>query len=148
MAWSIESRVPFLDYRLVEFTFGLPDEMKLDAGRTKVVLREALREILPEPIQNRRDKMGFVTPEALWMRGPGADWFREGAEQTLEAAPGVFEPDRLRREVEDLITGTAPFSFFPWRVLCLGRWLAEAERVSPPFAPADLIPAEQGSAPV
>jgi len=145
MAWSIESRVPFLDYRLVEFTFGMPDEMKLDTGRTKVVLRTALRGIVPEPVRERRDKMGFVTPEALWLRGPGADWFREGTEQAIEAAPDVFEPDLLRREVETVIAGSAPFSFFPWRVVCLGRWLAGAERVSPPFVASDPITAEQGS---
>jgi asparagine synthase (glutamine-hydrolysing) len=145
MAWSIESRVPFLDYRLVELTFALPDEMKLDSGRTKVVLREALHGILPEPVRDRRDKMGFVTPEALWLRGPAADWFREGTDQALEAAPAVFEPDRLRREVDAVIAGSAPFSFLPWRVLCLGRWLATVERASAPSATAHPMTTEPGA---
>ena len=145
MAWSIESRVPFLDYRLVEFTVGVPDEMKLDNGRTKVVLREALRDILPDPVRDRRDKMGFVTPEALWLRGPAADWFREGTEHAIEAAPDVFEPDEVRREVEAIIAGSAPFSFFPWRMLCLGRWLGAAELVRPPLVTAHPMTEEQGS---
>jgi asparagine synthase (glutamine-hydrolysing) len=127
MAWSIESRVPFLDYRLVEFTTGIPDEMKLQSGRTKVVLRTALRDILPEPVRDRTDKMGFVTPEALWLRGPGADWFRECTELALQTAADIFEPDELRREVNGIIAGIIPFSFFPWRVLCLGRWLATTD---------------------
>ncbi len=71
MAFSIESRVPFLDHRLVEFIFSLPDEAKIHKGATKRVLREALRGILPDPITDRKDKKGFVTPgEVKWLRGP------------------------------------------------------------------------------
>lgn len=68
MAWSIESRVPFLDYRIVEFLIGLPCEIKMSKGRTKAVMRSALRGIVPEQILNRRDKMGFVTPQEIWLR--------------------------------------------------------------------------------
>lgn len=71
MAFSIESRVPFLDHRLVEFIFSLPDEAKIHNGATKRVLREALRGILPDSITDRKDKKGFVTPgEVKWLRGP------------------------------------------------------------------------------
>lgn len=68
MAWSIESRVPFLDYRLVEFILGLPSEWKLAGGRSKVLMRRALQDALPPPVLARRDKMGFVTPQAKWLR--------------------------------------------------------------------------------
>lgn len=69
MAWSIESRVPFLDYRLVEFALSLPVEHKLRGGRTKAVLRAGLRGIVPDRVLDRRDKMGFVTPQSRWMEG-------------------------------------------------------------------------------
>ncbi|MCV2218230.1 asparagine synthase (glutamine-hydrolyzing) [Thauera sp. Sel9] len=69
MAWSVESRVPFLDYRLVEFAVRLPIGHKLRAGRTKAVLRHGLRGIVPDQILDRRDKMGFVTPQSQWMNG-------------------------------------------------------------------------------
>ena len=69
MAWSVESRVPFLDYRLVEFAIGLPVEYKLRHGRTKAVLRNGLRGIVPDRVLDRRDKMGFVTPQSRWMNG-------------------------------------------------------------------------------
>lgn len=69
MAWSIESRVPFLDYRLVQFAIALPVEHKLRMGRTKAVLRQGLRGIVPDRVLNRRDKMGFVTPQSRWMEG-------------------------------------------------------------------------------
>lgn len=69
MAWSVESRVPFLDYRLVEFALALPAEHKLRGGMTKAVLRSGLRGIVPDRVLDRRDKMGFVTPQANWMEG-------------------------------------------------------------------------------
>ncbi|HRA81213.1 MAG TPA: asparagine synthase (glutamine-hydrolyzing) [Thauera sp.] len=69
MAWSVESRVPFLDYRLVEFAIRLPVEHKLRKGRTKAVLRNGLRGIVPDRVLDRRDKMGFVTPQSRWMDG-------------------------------------------------------------------------------
>ncbi len=68
MAWAIESRVPFLDYRLVEFAVALPAMVKLFRGRSKAVLRTGLRELVPKTVLDRRDKMGFVTPQAVWMR--------------------------------------------------------------------------------
>ena len=68
MAQSVEGRAPFLDYRLVEFILGLPDNYKLRDGITKVVLRRGMTGVLPEKIRNRTDKMGFVTPEEVWVR--------------------------------------------------------------------------------
>ena len=68
MAFSIEARVPFLDYRLVEFLFSLPISQKIHYGTTKVVLRNSMEGILPEKIRNRRDKIGFATPEENWFR--------------------------------------------------------------------------------
>ena len=62
MRWSIESRVPFLDVALVESAISLPSEQKLHNGRTKVIFRQAMDEILPDMIKNRKDKIGFDTP--------------------------------------------------------------------------------------
>lgn len=62
MAFSIESRFPFLDYRLVEFANSLPYSFKINTGTTKVILRESLNEILPLAIYNRKDKIGFAVP--------------------------------------------------------------------------------------
>lgn len=66
MAFSIESRVPFLDYRLVEFAFSLSNCYKINDGSTKYIMREALKGVLPEKIRERKDKMGFVTPQEVW----------------------------------------------------------------------------------
>ena len=67
MAWSVESRVPFLDHNLVEFIIGLPNEYKFRGGRTKAILRAGMRGVVPDEILDRRDKMGFVTPQSEWM---------------------------------------------------------------------------------
>jgi asparagine synthase (glutamine-hydrolysing) len=70
MAFGLEARVPFLDYRLVEFALGLSGEMKIKGATTKYVARQAFKNILPEAVRTRRDKMGYPTPLALWLRGP------------------------------------------------------------------------------
>jgi asparagine synthase (glutamine-hydrolysing) len=69
MAFSVESRVPFVDHVLVEQVAALPLNQKLRKGVTKFVLREGLKGLLPEAIYRRRSKMGFVTPEDVWFRG-------------------------------------------------------------------------------
>ena len=68
MATSIESRVPFLDHKLVEFAATMPDDWKLRGWTTKRVLREAMKGILPDSILSR-PKMGFPVPFARWTRG-------------------------------------------------------------------------------
>jgi asparagine synthase (glutamine-hydrolysing) len=73
MAHHLEARVPFLDYRVVEFALSLPGEQKVAHGLTKAFLRRALEGIVPEAILARRDKKGYPTPFATWLRGPLKD---------------------------------------------------------------------------
>jgi asparagine synthase (glutamine-hydrolysing) len=68
MAFSVEARVPFLDYRLIEYAFGKGAPWRIRDGWTKWLLREAMRDKVPAPIVWRRDKVGFETPERKWMR--------------------------------------------------------------------------------
>jgi asparagine synthase (glutamine-hydrolysing) len=68
MAFSIESRAPFLDYRLTEFCLQLPDTLKIRNGISKYILRQALRDVLPEKVLYRKVKQGFPTPTAKWFR--------------------------------------------------------------------------------
>jgi asparagine synthase (glutamine-hydrolysing) len=67
MAHSVESRLPFLDYRSVETALSLPDEYKIDKGWTKNLLRKAMKSLLPEEVIWRRDKLGFNAPEEEWL---------------------------------------------------------------------------------
>lgn len=82
MAFSIESRTPFLDYRLVEYTLRTEDSAKIKNGYTKSILREAMKGILPEPIRLRRDKKGFSTPQDEWFR---EDRFQKLVRETLDS---------------------------------------------------------------
>ena len=139
MAWSIESRVPFLDYRLVEFLAGLPDSFKLRRGWTKLVFREAMRGVLPEDVRARRDKMGFVTPEQVWVTQTATAWFREQVGAAADAAPEILDATETLRMFDDIAGGRAAFSFLPWRVLCFGRWLRSLERGEPVVQETELF---------
>jgi asparagine synthase (glutamine-hydrolysing) len=122
MAHSVESRLPFLDFRLVEFLMGLPAEFKLAGATTKRVLRTAMQGILPEKVRNRMDKMGFVTPEEIWIRQEGPDLFRAELRRAIEASQGVITSRALDR-LEGVIAGREPFSFLIWRMISFGRWM-------------------------
>ena len=68
MFFSLESRVPFLDYRLVHKTLSLPSSNMIEKGITKKILRDSMYGIVPEKIRMRKDKIGFESPEASWFR--------------------------------------------------------------------------------
>lgn len=123
MARSIEARVPFLDFRLVEFLVGLPDTMKLRQGITKVVLREALIDVLPTDIVSRGDKMGFVTPEQTWLTDCVRPWIDEGVSLAAESVPDLIDGGRAVRFADDVLNRRVPFSFELWRLACFGRWM-------------------------
>jgi asparagine synthase (glutamine-hydrolysing) len=78
MAFSVESRMPFLDYRLAEFLTRVPESYKIHGGWTKYIARRALEGRLPDDVVWRRDKMGWPIPESVWEKGPLKQWFGEG----------------------------------------------------------------------
>jgi len=108
MAASIESRVPFLDHKLVEYAATLPDDWKLQGWTTKRVLREAMKGLLPESILNR-PKMGFPVPFAAWTRGRWNAVAREVLLDRRARERGIFEPRAvdvlLRAHAEGRIDG-------------------------------------------
>lgn len=122
MAHSVESRVPFLDYRLVEFVIGLPENMLVSRGITKRVLRRAMQGILPDSIRERTDKIGFATPEQAWMCREAPGTFIEMATRAVEQSRGVILPGAIQR-VRDVIEGRRPFSFLVWRLISFGAWM-------------------------
>jgi asparagine synthase (glutamine-hydrolysing) len=77
MAHSIEARLPYLDHRVVELMFSVEPQHLIREGRAKVILRDALADLLPESVRQRTDKMGFQTPEAAWLAGPLAPFAQE-----------------------------------------------------------------------
>jgi asparagine synthase (glutamine-hydrolysing) len=119
MAYSIESRVPFLDHRLVEVLFSMPDDLKINKGWAKFVLREAMEGILPKEIQCRTDKKGFVTHcEVLWLRG-GLSYLLK-----LDYSLLSFLDKRKTEELmADFKKRNNKFAKLVWRISCLNQWL-------------------------
>lgn len=77
MAFSREVRLPYLDHRVVEFLFAIPENQKIRGTTTKYILRQAMRGRLPAKVLGRRDKKGFETPQAGWLCGPLRNWAAE-----------------------------------------------------------------------
>lgn len=94
MAFSLETRLPYLDYRLVEYLLGLPGGYKLRRGETKLLQKEALGHYTLPEIVDRKDKIGFAAPGAVWMGNP--QWrslVREAHSLLRDRFPHVFTPD-------------------------------------------------------
>ncbi len=136
MAYSIESRLPLLDHRLVEFTMNLAGGYKIHRGHTKYVLREALRGVLPEAIRTRAGKLGFGTPISEWLRRPDVDaWMRDLLGSDAFAGRGYFDAAALRRHVDDHQAGRTDHYQTLWKALNLELWLRrfiDPPSVSPP----------------
>ncbi|HEX8399449.1 MAG TPA: asparagine synthase (glutamine-hydrolyzing) [Pyrinomonadaceae bacterium] len=98
MAASIESRVPFLDHKLVEFTARLPEKFKIRGKTTKWILREAMRGILPAEILTRK-KMGFPVPFGNWLRGEFRSVVDEFVLSERALNRGIFDADFVREIV-------------------------------------------------
>jgi asparagine synthase (glutamine-hydrolysing) len=99
MAASIESRVPFLDHKLVEFSAKLPERMKLRGATTKYILRESMKGLLPEAILSR-PKMGFPVPIGAWFRGAFKGVLDEYVLSEQAASRGIFDPGFVRSLVK------------------------------------------------
>jgi asparagine synthase (glutamine-hydrolysing) len=122
MAHSLEARVPLLDHRLVELAFSLPGDELIRRGETKSVLRRALADLLPPAVAARRDKLGFVTPEARFLRGAlgglAADVF---ASQSFRER-GLVDAGAAVRRLERHRRGDLHAGMELWRALNLELW--------------------------
>jgi asparagine synthase (glutamine-hydrolysing) len=125
MAHSLESRVPFLDYRLVELAFSLPGGELIRGGRTKDVVRRALGDMLPPSVRDRRDKLGFVTPEARWLRGPLGDLAADVFASSSFSERGWVDPAAARARLASHRAGQIDAGFELWRALNLELWARE-----------------------
>ena len=121
MATSVESRVPFLDHKLVEFTARMPDTMKLRGGTTKYVLRESMKGVLPEKILSR-PKMGFPVPIGTWFRGAYKSIVDEYVLSERAMSRDIFAPDFVRNLVSLHLAG-GDHSERLWALVNFEIWL-------------------------
>lgn len=122
MAHSVEARLPFLDHPLVEFAIGLWDQHKVVGGDTKRVLRSAMAGHLPAKVAQRRDKLGFATPQEKWFRGPMQQELERGVSQTLDIFPGLFNNGEVMHYVRAAMDGTRSADQRLWQIFNLGVW--------------------------
>ncbi len=119
MSFSVESRVPFLDHRLIDFAFSMPGNEKVNGSQTKSILRETLKDLLPEKIYSRKDKKGFVTPgENKWLRGS------LGYLLDLDYNQLAFlDRDKVRALISEFRNGNNKNAKLVWRLALLDYWL-------------------------
>jgi asparagine synthase (glutamine-hydrolysing) len=122
MAHSVESRVPFLDHRLVEFVLNLPDEFKLNESITKHILREALKDIIPNEIYSRYDKMSFYTSEETWIR-ENYSFFRNEVAESCKALKGLIDTDKTLMWFDEVLKSKKTFDYLFWKIINIGRWI-------------------------
>ncbi|MBV8857707.1 MAG: asparagine synthase (glutamine-hydrolyzing) [Acidobacteria bacterium] len=121
MAASIESRVPFLDHKLVEFTARLPERLKLRGWTTKYVLRRAMKNVLPEAILTR-SKMGFPVPLGAWLRGRHRGVLDEYVTSERARARGIFDANFVRGLVGEHVAGVRDHSARLWALVNFEVW--------------------------
>jgi len=128
MRWSIESRVPFLDYRLVELAMSLPSCYKIRKGTTKYILRKALKDLVSDRILGRRDKIGFATPDVDWLISPA---FNEMAKEILKSnkfkSRKYWAQDEVLHLVDEHLgkdcNHRKNYSNVLWRIINVELWL-------------------------
>lgn len=125
MAFSIESRVPFLTPKLVSFVLALPEHYLIaDDGTTKAVFRKAMRGIVPDAILDRRDKVAFATPEGKWLSNLKG-WVDRLLSSDLTRNIPVFDHKQLEQEWRRVSQGHRTFDFRVWRWLNTIQWVEQ-----------------------
>lgn len=125
MAWSIESRVPFLDYRLVEAMLAMPASVKLHKGRTKALMRQGLEGLVPQEILYRRDKMGFVTAQERWIKVDLRTLFEDQFSSPKFRLGFLVDQKRLISSFSDFLEGRQSMSHNDYfRIFILDAWMA------------------------
>lgn len=118
MAASIESRVPLLDHRIVEFMARIPPNIKFAGGRMKHLFKEALRNTVPAPIFERKDKMGFPTPLTQWTKGVAKEFVRDTLLSDRVRQRGIYNFSAIERALDS----EREFGRIVWGLLCLELW--------------------------
>jgi asparagine synthase (glutamine-hydrolysing) len=126
MAVSLETRVPLLDHRIVEFALSLPTSISRAEGTTKWPLRQLLYRYVPKDLVER-PKMGFGVPIDRWLRGALREWAEELLDEDRLRREGFFHPEVIRGAWQGHLSGRRNHQYFLWNVLMFQAWLSEQQ---------------------
>ena len=124
MRFSIEGRVPFLDFNLLKLIFSMPSNMIIRNGWNKYILREAGKGIVPEMIRLRRNKIGFTTPEQQWFEKLSPK-FREIFESNSFKNRKYFDAEKVKKSFDEFVAGKNEDTMAYWRIINTELWLRE-----------------------
>lgn len=116
MASTIESRVPFLDRRIVDLLSSAPPKMKFAGGEMKYLLKKTMGSIIPDRVLQRKDKMGFPVPIHIWARGPARDFINDVLNKASQR--DIYSKDKIK----DLIDLERPYGRQLWGILSMELW--------------------------
>jgi asparagine synthase (glutamine-hydrolysing) len=122
MGVSLETRVPLLDHRLVEWAWRLPQSLKSQHGHAKWVLRELLNRYVPNRLIDR-PKMGFGVPIAQWLRGPLRDWVEDLLDPVRMKNEDLLNPEPIQYKWREHLAGKSDWAYHLWDVLMFQAWL-------------------------
>jgi len=115
MFFSKETRLPFLDYRLVEWAFTLSPELKISMGETKRIQRHAVMPYIPNSIATNKHKMGFISPQEKWQKSSLKSW--------IASRQNITHLDFINKAKYKRKTNAPTGNWFEWRLACLNEWL-------------------------
>lgn len=124
MAVGLETRIPFLDQRIVEFAWRIPFGMKIRDGEGKWILRKLLERYLPKEMIDR-PKMGFAVPLGDWLRGPLRPWVEDLLDPAQIRAEGYFDAIEVSRKWSEHVSGERNWQYLLWDVLMFQSWFRD-----------------------